>query len=118
MTRSQADLLGAVVALAIYVACILVFLLRMWGRPAWAHGMGGVWLLLAVPLAYLLVKAGPWDRPPLYRIQVGLMLVFIVAVLLLDYVWKVDFRQTKWAVITFVTFFFAATGAFLGCGRG
>jgi len=34
--------------------------------------------------------------------------------LLLDYVFKDDFRHTKWVVISYVTLFFAATGGMIG----
>lgn len=41
---------------------------------------------------------------------------------LLDYAFQVDFRQTRWAVISFVVLFFAGTGGMLGvsaeAGRG
>lgn len=122
MAREHADLLGGVVTLIIYGACILVFCLRMWGKVEWGQWMGVVWLLTAVPLGYLLATAPHMARPPLYVLQVSLMLVFLFVVLLLDYVLKVEFRQTRWAVIAFVTLYFAATGGMLGvaalAGRG
>ena len=86
--------------------------LRLWGRASWGLRIGAVWLLTASRLA----------RPPLYVLQVSLMLAFLVVVLLLDYVLKAEFRQTRWAVIAFVTLFFSATGGMLGvaaeAGRG
>ena len=84
MTRDHADLLGAVVTLVIYAACILVFCFRLWGRADWGQWMGGVWLLTAIPLGYLLATASGHARPPLYVVQVSLMLVVLVVVLLLD----------------------------------
>ena len=71
MTRGQADQFGGVLALVIYVACILVFCLRLWGKPAWGQWMGCVWLLTAFPLLYLLLTAPTLGRPPLYMLQVG-----------------------------------------------
>jgi len=114
MTREQADLLGGIVTLVIYLACILVFCLRLGGRQSAAHGAGAIWLLTAVPLVILLASAPRLSRPPLYVVQVSLMLFFIVALLLLDYAFKIEFRKTSWAVISFVTVFFAATGGMLG----
>ena len=122
MAREHADLLGGIVTLIIYGACILVFCFRLWGKVSWGQWMGVVWLLTAIPLGYLLVTAPKMARPPLYVLQVSLMLVFLFVVLLLDYVLKIEFRQTRWAVIAFVTLFFAATGGMLGiaalAGRG
>ena len=45
------------------------------------------------------------------------MLAFLIAELLLDYIFKVEFRQVRWMVITYVVFFFAATGGLLGVAR-
>lgn len=122
MTREHADLMGAVVTLIIYGASILVFCFRLWGKADWGDWVGAVWLLTALPLVYLLVVAPRLERPPLYVVQVSLMLLFLVAVLLLDYLLKIEFRQTRWAVIAFVMLFFAATGGMLGvaglAGRG
>ena len=122
MAREHADLLGGVVTLVIYGACILVFCFRLWGKADWGQWMGAIWLLTAIPLGYLLATAPKFARPPLYVVQVSLMLVFLFVVLLLDYVLKIEFRQTRWAVIAFVTLFFAATGGMLGvaalAGRG
>jgi hypothetical protein len=33
---------------------------------------------------------------------------------LLDYIFKVDFRQVRWLVISYVVLFFAGTGGLLG----
>ena len=42
------------------------------------------------------------------------MIVFIVIELLLDYIFKIDFRNIKWMTITYVIFFFTATGGMIG----
>ena len=42
------------------------------------------------------------------------MLIFLLVELLLDYILKIEFRQVRWMVITYVTLFFAATGGLLG----
>jgi len=122
VSRGQADVLGGVVTLVIYGSSILVFCLRLWGKAEWGQWAGGGWLLTALPLGYLLVTAPHFERPPLYVIQVGLMLIFVLVVLLLDYVLQIEFRQTRWAVIAFVMLFFGANGGMLGvaalAGRG
>ena len=37
-----------------------------------------------------------------------------MAELLLDYVFKIEFRQVRWMVISYVTLFFAGTGGMIG----
>ena len=63
---------------------------------------------------YVMWTALRLKRPALYDLQVGLMLLFLVVELLLDYVFQVDFRQVRWMVIVYVTLFCAATGGMLG----
>jgi len=71
-------------------------------------------LLTACPLVYLLLKAPRLNRTPLYYIQVGLMLVWIVILFLVDYVFKLEFRQTQWMVISYVMLYFAGMGGMIG----
>ena len=42
------------------------------------------------------------------------MLCWLIMELLLDYLFNIDFRQTRWLLITYVTLFFAATGGMIG----
>ena len=76
--------------------------------------MGLVLLLAVIPLTYLLVTAKSFTRPPLYYVQISLMIVYLIVELLLDYVLKIDFRNERWMVIAYVMLFFAATGGMLG----
>jgi Ca2+/Na+ antiporter len=110
----KTDLLGAIVAHVIYVSSILTFISRLLGRDRLGQWFGYPLLLTALPLGYLLLKAPQLERPALYYIQIGLMLVSILLVFLLDYALKFDFRQTRWMVISFVVLYFAGTGGMLG----
>jgi hypothetical protein len=116
------NLLGALVAHVIYVSSIITFLSRLlWGvKPG--HWIGFPLLLMVFPLAYLLLTAPQLQRSSLYYIQVGLMLAWIVLLFLVDYVFKFDFRQVQWMVISYVVFFFAGAGGMIGvtalAGRG
>ena len=55
-------------------------------------------------------------------IQIACMLAWLVLEALLDYILKVDFRNVRWMVISYVVLFFAGTGGLLGvasnAGRG
>jgi hypothetical protein len=116
------NLLGAIVAHVIFVSSILTFLARLFLGVRPGHWIGTPLLLMAFPLGYLLAVAPRLDRRGLYYIQVGLMLAWIVTAFLLDYVFKVDFRDTQWMVISYVVFYFAALGGMIGvsalAGRG
>jgi hypothetical protein len=118
----KTDLLGAIVAVAFYVSAILVFIFRLLGKPQYGHWIGYFEFLLAIPMLFLLLKAPQLERPVLYYIQIGCMLAWLVVEALLDYILKVDFRNIRWIVISYVVLFFAGTGGLLGvaanAGRG
>lgn len=118
----KTDLIGAIVAQIIFISSIITFLARLFFKSQPGNWIGVPLLLMAFPLVYLLVKALEQNRPPLYYIQVGLMLLWIIALFLLDYIFKMDFRSTQWMVITFVVFYFAGMGGMIGvaalAGRG
>ncbi len=118
----KTNLLGAVTAIAFFVSAILVFAFRLLGKPQYGHWIGYFEFLLAIPLIYLLIQAPPLGRPALYYIQAACMLAWLALEALLDYILKVDFRNTRWIVISYVVLFFAGTGGLLGvasnAGRG
>jgi hypothetical protein len=116
------DLLGAVVAIAFYVSAILVFSFRLLGKPQVGVWIGYFEFLLAIPMIFLLLKAPQLERPALYYIQIRCMLAWLLVEALLDYILKIDFRNVRWMVISYVVLFFAGTGGMLGvasnAGRG
>jgi hypothetical protein len=106
----KTNLLGAVVAHVIYISSILTFVSRLLSRTPPGHWTGLPILLMVFPLAYLLVKAPQLDRPVLYYVQIGLMLLWILVLFALDYALKIEFRDSLWAVIGFVVLYFAGMG--------
>ena len=116
------DLIGAIVAIAFYVSAILVFIIRLLGKPQVGYWIGYFEFLLAIPMVFLLFKAPRLQRPALYYIQIGCMLAWLVLEALLDYILKIDFRNISWMVISYVVLFFAGSGGMLGvaanAGRG
>jgi hypothetical protein len=110
----KTNLLGAVTAIVFFVSAILVFAFRLMDKPQYGHWIGYFEFLLAIPLIFLLVKAPHLGRPALYYIQIGCMLAWLVLEASLDYIIKVDFRQVRWMVISYVVLFFAGTGGMLG----
>jgi hypothetical protein len=93
----------------------MIFILSLLGKADWGAKLGLVQTLVAIPLTgYLLYSAVQLERSTLYWIQVGLFLAFLVVELLVDFIFKIDFRGVRWMVIGYVTFFFAATGGMIG----
>ena len=113
----KTNLLGAFVAVAFYVSAILVFVFRLLGKPQYGHWIGYFEFLLAIPMIFLLIKAPQLQRPALYYIQIGCMLAWLVVEALLDYILKIDFRNIRWIVISYVVLFFAGTGGMLGVAK-
>jgi hypothetical protein len=110
----KVNLLGAIVAIAFFVSAILVFVFRLLGKPEYGYWIGYFEFLLAIPLIYLLWNAPQLQRPALYYIQIGCMLAWLIVEALLDYILKIDFRTTRWMVISYVVLFFAGSGGMLG----
>jgi len=118
----KTNLLGAITAIAFFASAILVFVFRLLGKPQYENWIGYFEFLLAIPLIFLLIQAPQLGRPTLYYIQIACMLAWLVLEALLDYILKVDFRNVRWMVISYVVLFFAGTGGLLGvasnAGRG
>jgi len=108
------NLTGAIVAVLAYVLTIGVFLARLASRSTLEYWLGLAVIALVLPLLYLLSTWKGAERSGLYVLQVSLMIVYLVVELLLDYVFKVDFRSVRWMTISYVTLFFAATGGMVG----
>ena len=120
--QQKLDLLGAISAHIIFISSIITFASRMIFTLKPGHWVGTPILLMAFPLVYLLIKAPAFDRPFLYYIQIGVMLVWLVILFLVDYVFGFEFRQTQWMVISYVVLYFAGMGGMIGvaalAGRG
>ena len=119
---ARANRLGACVAVAIYALYGVMCVLRLLHRAQVGHLVASGQFLAILPLGYLLLVAPQLKRPALYYVQISLMLLFLLVEFLLDYMLKIQFRQTRQLVIGYVTLFFAATGGMMGVaaqgGRG
>ena len=120
--KEKMDLLGAIVAHVIFISSILTFSSRMIFKLQPGHWIGIPILLMVFPLGFLLVMAPKFNRPFLYYLQIVIMLAWLIVLFLVDYVFKYDFRQTQWMVISYVMFAFAGMGGMIGiathAGRG
>jgi len=122
LCKRDVNLLGAITAQVIFISSIMTFISRMIFKIGTGHWVGTPILLMIFPLIYLLIKAPGSDRPFIYYLQIGLMLVYLIVLFSVDYVLRFDFRQTQWMVISYVMLYFAGAGGMIGvaslAGRG
>ena len=108
------DLIGALTANIYMLVIIAMFLARIAGWSVLGQWLGFVSSLALLPVVYLLVIAIKTDSPKKYRLWLGLMALFLVFELIVDQIIKLDLRTVPWVTISYVMFFFAATGGMLG----
>ena len=75
--------------------------------------MSKLYLILACLLVLFITAIGI-KRPLLYFIQISLMMTYLVVEFIIDYVLKVDFRQTQRILIPYIMLFFSGTGGMIG----
>jgi hypothetical protein len=114
MNTNGSNVLGAILSVFILFVCCLIFIFRLGNQLTTEYWLGIVLLFTALPLIYLLFKAEQFQRPYLYYIQIGLMITFLIVELLLDYIFRIQFRDTNWIAIIYVMLFFAGTGGMIG----
>ena len=110
----KSNQLGLIATLFLYVLYILMFGLRLAGHAQLGHWLASLQFISVIVFIYLLFKAPQFNRPFLYYLQIGLIIIFLLVEFFVDYIFKFEFRQIRWVVIAYVTFFFAATGGLLG----
>jgi hypothetical protein len=110
----DSSITGGIVAVLVFTLAIGVFVARLAARPALEYWLGLALVFLALPLLYLLLRGKTTGQPGLYMLQLSLMMAYLVAEFLLDYVFKYDFRSVRWMTITYAVLFFGATGGMLG----
>jgi hypothetical protein len=108
------NVVGAITAVLINGLLIALFIARLGHRPKIEYWLGIVIILGLFPLSYLFITGVLAKRPLLYFIQVGLMMAYLIVEVLVDYIFKIEFRQVRWLVVPYVTLFFAATGGMIG----
>ena len=113
-SKERCDLLGAVVAVSAFLLADAVFIARLATHPEAERLFGVFLLLLLLPLAYLQVSAFYLPRPRIYFLWIGLIIVYLLVELLLDYVVQVPFREVRWQAILYVMLFFGSFGGMIG----
>ena len=108
------DLIGAVTANTYFLLITAVFALRLVGHAEIGRWLGIASFLAIIPLTYLLACAFNTHRPFMYFLWLGLMILFLTVELVIDSILELEFRSAKWATVSYVVFFFAATGGMIG----
>jgi hypothetical protein len=115
-------LLGAIIAVADNLLIIAILTARLSGAPKLEYRLGIVLLLSIIPLGYLLVSSITAERSAMYILWIGLMLAYLLAELVLDYILQSQWRSARWMTIAYVILLFGATGGMVGAaaqaGRG
>jgi len=114
MDINKVNIIGAGLSLMILIICSLVFIFRLRGKQKVEYWLGWILILMIVPLTYLLITAKQFQRPPIYYIQTGLMIAFLIIELFLDYIYKLEFRKVTWIIVIYLVFFFGGTGGMIG----
>jgi hypothetical protein len=107
------NVFDALTVQAIYFCCILIIAARIANRENLAFWLGIPLLLTAIPLIFLLFQGAMLDQPLMYTTVILLMLVWLAVKLVLDYLFKVDFRRNAWGLILYTFLFLIATGGMI-----
>jgi hypothetical protein len=114
MDISRVHIIGAETAVFIYTTCILIFIFRLSHQPKIEYWIGLALFLSVIPLLYLLSTAKQFQKPPIFYIQICIMIGFLLIELIFDYILKVDFRNIRWMTITYIMIYFAGIGGMIG----
>ena len=114
MEMNKVNIRGASLSVMILSICSLVFIFRLLGHQKIEYWLGCILILMTIPLTFLLITAKQFQRPPIYYIQIGIMIAFLIIELFLDYIYKLEFRKVTWITVIYLVLFFGGTGGMIG----
>ena len=112
--KNTLDLTGSIIANFNNVILILIFTARIYNYPRVEYWLGILFILTIIPFIFILVNSFSMERPVLYYIQLILVIIFIIVELLLDYILKINFRNSSGLVIPYLILFYASFGGMIG----
>ena len=101
------DLAVVIIANWLNLVLSLIFLNRVFGRAKWEPGLGYGTIVMAVPLAAVAIANLVNQRGWAFGLLPLVMVVYLALEFVLDYVLKVNFRQTRWLGPYLLVFYLA-----------
>jgi hypothetical protein len=94
-TRIKAyDLVFVLAAIAFNLLIVGIFVAQKNGWAKSVEVMGVLWLLLSIPFAIVFIHYLTEGKPRKIMVSFALVFVYILVEFLLDFVFKIDFRQS------------------------
>lgn len=87
------DLMFVLSAVAFNLLIAAIFVAQKLGREKLVNTFGVLWLCLLIPLTLVFVSYRSAGRETLILVSFGFVFLYMLVELLLDYVFKVDFRS-------------------------
>jgi hypothetical protein len=114
MEINKINIVGAILSVIILSICCLVFIFRLLGHQKVEYWLGVILILMIIPLTVLLFTSPQYQRPPIYYIQIGIMIAFLIIELFFDYIYMLEFRKLTSITVIYLVFFFGGTGGMIG----
>jgi hypothetical protein len=108
------DLVFLLAALAFNLLIAGIFIADRLGRPKLIRLFGLLWLSLALPLAIVFVRALAAGREVWIVVCLGLVLFYMAVEWLLDYVFKLPFRQKLYLHVPYIILEYVALFSLIG----
>jgi hypothetical protein len=102
------DLAFVLCACAFNLLIAAILLAQAQGEIGWVRGLGAAWLLLGVPLGAAFVRSLRGDRPAWTKWAQAVVLLYMLVELLLDFVFRCDFRSRAATHVPYVLLEYAA----------
>ena len=108
------DLIFVLSAVAFNLLIAAIFIAQKLGREKLVRTFGVLWLCLLVPLTVVFVSYRRAGREPWILVSLGFVFLYMLVELLLDYVFKVDFRSKPITNVPYILLEYVALFSLIG----
>jgi hypothetical protein len=108
------DLIFMLSAIAFNLLIAAIFIAQKLGKEGWVKSFGILLLWLLVPLALVFVSYWRAGREKWILVSFGLVFLYMLVELLLDYVFKVDFRSKPIIHVPYIILEYIALFSLIG----
>ena len=112
-TMDWFDLCLVVSATLFHLSIVGVYIAQKRGRDRWVKAFGTVTLLLALPLAVVFFHYLFTHEPTWKLVSFGFIFFYLLVEWLLDFVFKVEFRQKLLPHVLYIPLFYTAIIGFI-----